>query len=106
MNNCNPPVVRDLGMGIFLSHSPVGCPPGMSDAFTTLQIQEIQSLLDFEDFSNILLDLKFRVRIKCKNARRIVTSVLETLQPFNENRCGGFLSVIGNDSTHSGKTNS
>ena len=90
----------EMGMGIDIGRRTVGSPSGMSDPYRSRQgCSAVGELIQNFQPSHGFHHLNGRSVID-SNSRGIVSSVLQFLQAFQQNRCCLFFSDITNYSTH------
>src|SRR5690242_5961123 len=87
-------------VGIFLGGAAMRGPAGVPDAVEAVERSEANGFLKIAQFPRGATNLEFSVVAHDGNARRIVATVFEALQPVQDQRDDALGSYIAYDSAH------
>ena len=93
-------VVVAVRVCVFFGDAAVGCPAGVCDAYGAVDAADGFELgFEVRDATDGFGDLE-SLPIDRGESRRVVSSVFESLQTFDKEGLGGFVSDVGDDAAH------
>ena len=94
------PVGAEVGVCVDLGRCPVGSPPGMGDSAAPPEGSLLHRLLENRDFSRLLQRGQSALLGDDADPSRVVATIFQAAQPFQEDRGGVLRPQISYDSAH------
>ena len=95
-----PAVLRDVGVGVDVAGLSVGRPAGVGYAYAAADILACSQVLEVLHLAPGLVDHELRTVVDQRHSRAVISSVFQTLEPLYQYRVGLAASHISYYSTH------
>jgi hypothetical protein len=89
-----------MRVGILFSRTPVGRPPSVTDPIIPIERLQSNALFEIAQLSFRTTQLEMLMIVNDRNARRIVSAILELSQSVDDQRHDLFVSNVSDNSTH------